>query len=249
MTRSHVELRTRDGICPAYVIRPRGVGPWPSVIVYMDAPGIREGLFEIAETLAAHGYYVLLPDLLYRVDGSRPGHESRYFTDPEYRSEWLAKALPAASLSNVRSDTDSFLAFLAAQPDVKQPDVGVTGYCMGGGHALTAAGSHPDRIVAAASYHGGGLATDAPDSPHLLAPAMRARLYIAGADRDPLFPDAMKARLEQALRDANVDYVLETYEGQRHGFAPPDTPVHTDVAGQRHWASLLRLLASTLGSS
>lgn len=247
MSRTQVELRTRDGICPAYVIRPPGSGPWPAVIVYMDAPGIREGLFQIAETLASHGYYVLLPDLLYRMGGSQPGHERRYFTEPEYRSEWLAKALPAASLTNVRSDSEAFFEFLAAQPDVKQPKVGVTGYCMGGGHALTAAGTHPDRVVAAASYHGGGLATDAPESPHLLAPTMKARLYIAGADQDPLFPDAMKARLAKALEDAGVDYRMETYPGQKHGFAPPDTPVHTAVAGARHWETLLRLLAEQLG--
>lgn len=243
MPENRVEIRTRDGLCPAYVFRPDGEGPWPSVIVYMDAPGIRDGLFRIAELLRSHGYYVLLPDLLYRMGGSQPGHEKRYFTEPEYRSAWLAKALPAASLSNVRSDTEALLAFLSEQPDVRQPWVGVTGYCMGGGHALTAAGMHPDRIAVAASYHGGGLSTDAPDSPHLLAPRMRAKLYIAGADEDPLFPTAMKERLEAALREAGVRFTLETWKGQKHGFAPPDTPVHTKEAGLRHEETVLALLS------
>ena len=246
MPHAIIELETRDGRCPTHVFRPDGKGPWPAVIVYMDGPGLRAGLFEMAETLAKHGYFTILPDLFYRLGGSHPELAQRLFTEPDFRREWIAKYLPCATLANVRSDTDAFLDYLAKEPDVRQPKVGTTGYCMGGGHSLTAAAWHPDRIVAAASYHGGSLATDAPDSPHLLAPRIKARVYIAAADQDPLFPDDMKQRLSDALVAAGVDHVLETYEGERHGFAPPDTPVHTKAAGERHWKTLLALFDATL---
>lgn len=246
MAKYEIAIETRDGRCPAHVYEPDGEGPWPAVIMYMDGPGLRPALFEMAARLASHGYVVLLPDLFYRLGGSEPDDVPRLFVDPAFRKAWMAKYLPCASLANVRADSEALLAYLATHPRVKQPHVGAVGYCMGGGHAITAAGHHPDRVVAVASYHGGSLATDAPDSPHLLSPSIAARLYIAAADEDPLFPDAMKARLEAALDEAGVSYVLETYAGERHGFAPHDTPVHTKAAGERHWASLLALFAAEL---
>src|SRR5436190_15152096 len=115
------------------------------------------------------------------------------------------------------SDTSAFLDYLAAQRDVKRGGIGTTGYCMGGLMSLTAAGTYPDRIAAAASYHGGRLATDAPDSPHLLAPKITARVYVAGAIEDQSFPDDMKARLADALTQAGVDYKIETYQA-KHGW-------------------------------
>jgi len=246
MTKSTVTIATKDGHCEAHVFRPDGEGPFPAVLFYMDGPGIRPGLFEMGERLASEGYFVLMPDLFYRLGGSNLGQTQRLFTEPEFRKSWITKYLPSASIANIRSDTPAFLAFLAGREDVLQPKVGVTGYCMGGGHALTAAANHPDRVVAAASYHGGSLATESPDSPHGHVGTIRAEVYIAAADEDPLFPDAMRDRLLAALDAANVDYVFETYAGERHGFAPPDTPVHTENAGTRHWTSLLALFDRTL---
>jgi len=246
MPKTTVELETRDGRCEAHLFRPEGIGPFPGVILYMDGPGIRPGLFAMGERLAANGYFVLLPDLFYRLGGSNLGQTERLFSDPGFRKDWIAKYLPSASIANVRSDTPYFLDFLATHPDVQQPKVGTTGYCMGGGHSLTAAANHPDRVVAAASYHGGGLASDSPDSPHRFVASIRAKVYIAAADADPLFPDDMRERLLAALDAAKVDYAFETYVGERHGFAPPDTPVHTANADARHWASLLGLFDATL---
>ena len=143
------------------------------------------------------------------------------------------------------SDTRAFFDYLAAQPDVKPGPIGTTGYCMGGLMSLTAAGTYPDRIVATASYHGGRLATDAPDSPHLLAPKIKSRVYVAGAIEDQSFPDDMKERLEEALTRAGVDHEIETYQA-KHGWVFRDTPVYDAAAAERHWQTLIEVLEATL---
>src|SRR5262249_18555513 len=161
--------------------------PWPAVLVYMDGIGIRPALFEIGERISSRGYFVLLPDLFYRAGPYVAPDPAKLFGDPAVRAEW-AKFIGSLNQASVMSDTRAFLDFLGAQPDVKQPKVGTTGYCMGGAFSLGAAGHYPDRVAAAASFHGGRLVTDAPDSPHLLAPRMKARVYVAGAIEDPSFP-------------------------------------------------------------
>ena len=125
------------------------------------------------------------------------------------------------------------LDFLAAQPEVADTKVGTTGYCMGGGLPLTAAGRFPDRVGAAASFHGGQIATTAPDSPHLLAGAMTATVYVAGAENDASFDDEQFDRLSTALTDAGVDHTLVTYPAA-HGFAVPDNPTYDEAAAARH---------------
>jgi carboxymethylenebutenolidase len=242
---SKIEIKTKDGICPSYVYRPSGTGPWPGVLVFMDGIGIRPAMLELGERLATHGYVVLLPDLFYRVGPYEPMDPKTLFTDPEKRKVLMEKFFPAASQALIMSDTRAFLDYLAAQPDVKPGGIGTTGYCMGGFMSLSAAGTYPDRIVATASYHGGRLATDAPESPHLLAPKMKSRVYVAGAIEDQSFTDEMKARLEDALTKAGVDHKIETYPA-KHGWVFRDTPVYDAAASERHWETLLALLASTL---
>jgi carboxymethylenebutenolidase len=243
MTR--VEIQTKDGSCPSYVYRPTGSGPWPAVLVFMDGIGIRPAMLELAERLASHGYFVLLPDLFYRSGPYEPMNPHTLFSDPEQRKVLMEKFFAHATQANIMSDTAAFLDYLAAQPDVKPGRVGVTGYCMGGLMSLTAAGTYPDRIAACASYHGGRLATDAPTSPHLLAPKITARVYIGGAVEDPSFPDDMKARLEEALTNAGVDHLIETYPA-KHGWVFRDTPVYDADAAERHWQTLRVLLDETL---
>ena len=148
-----------------------------------------------------------------------------------------------ASAANVMRDTGAFLEYLGALADARAAKIGTTGYCMGGRFSLTAAGTFPDRIAAAASFHGGNLATDAPDSPHLLAPKMRGvKLYFAAAVEDPSFPDDMKQRLEEALTAAGVDHRIETYAGMRHGWVPSDTPVHNPEGRQPAFPGAARAL-------
>jgi len=238
---SKIEIQTRDGRCPSYVYRPAGEGPWPAVLVFMDGLGIRPAMLEVGERLAKSGYFVLLPDLFYRSGPYEPMDPHTVFSDPEKRKVLMEKFFAHATSANIMSDTRAFLDHIAAQPDVKKGGIGTTGYCMGGRLSLIAAGTYPDSIVAAASYHGGRLANEDPDSPHLLAPKMKARVYVAGAIEDQSFPDDMKARLEEALTKAKVDHKIETYPA-KHGWVFRDTPVYDAAASERHWQTLVALM-------
>jgi len=240
-----IQIKTRDGLCRSFVFRPTGSSPWPAVLVFMDGLGIRPAMLGIGERLAASGYYALLPDLYYRSGPYAPMDPHKMFADPEARRVLAEKYLSLATPANIMSDTGALLDYLAAEPDVKPGPIGTTGYCLGGLLSLTAAGTYADRIVATASYHGGRLATDAPDSPHRLAPKIRSRVYIAGAIEDPSFPDDMKQRLEAALTEAGVDHKIETYPA-KHGWVFFDTPVYDSAASERHWQTLLALLDAKL---
>jgi carboxymethylenebutenolidase len=149
------------------------------------------------------------------------------------------------SEEGIARDTEAMLAFLAQQPEVAGTRVGTTGYCMGGSFALTAAGRFPDRVAAAASFHGGQIASSAPDSPHLLAGSMRATVYVAGAENDASFDADQFERLSTALTDASVEHTLVTYPAA-HGFAVPDNPTYDAEAAARHWRALEDLYASAL---
>jgi len=244
---SRVEITTAEGVCPSYVFRPAlGNGPWPAVLVYMDGVGIRPAMLDLGVRLAKSGYFVLLPDLYYRSGPYEAMDARTVFSDPEQRKRLVEKFSSHISQAKVMSDTRAFIDYLASEPDVKAGGIGVTGYCMGGRMALTAAGTFPDRIVAAASFHGSQLASDAADSPHLLAPQMKARLYVAGALEDASFPDEMKQRLEAALTEAGVAHVVETYPA-KHGWVFSDTPVYDAAASERHWRELLALFEAELG--
>src|SRR6202020_253494 len=186
-----IEIRMIDGTCPSYIYRPAGSGPWPAVVVFMDGIGIRPAMLEIGERLPPPRYYVLLPDLFYRSGPYEPMDPHVVFTDPEKRKILMEKFFALATPANIMSDTRAFLDYLAAQHDVKPGGIGTTGYCMGGLMSLTAAGTYPEDIVAMASYHRGRPATDAPDSPRLLAPKMKSRVYVGGAIEDQGFPDDM----------------------------------------------------------
>jgi carboxymethylenebutenolidase len=245
MIMNKIHIETRDGNCPSYVYRPTGSGPWPAVLVFMDGLGIRPAMLEVGERLATHGYFVLVPDLFYRSGPYEPMDAHAVFTDPEQRNILREKFSALVTQANIMSDTGAFLDYLAAQPDLGPGGVGTTGYCMGGLMSLTAAGTYPDRIIATASYHGGRLATDAPESPHLLAPKIKSRVYVAGAIEDASFPDEMKARLENALTKAGVDHKIETYQA-KHGWVIRDTPVYDAAAAERHWQTLIALLDAKL---
>jgi carboxymethylenebutenolidase len=242
---SKIEIKTHDGTCPSYIYRPAAGGPWPAVLIFMDGLGIRPAMLEVGERLATHGYYVLLPDLFYRSGPYAPMDPHAIFTDPEKRKILMEKFMVPATPANIMSDTLTFLSYLAAQSDVKAGGIGTTGYCMGGLMSLTAAGTYPHRIVATASYHGGRLATDSPESPHLLAPKIKSRVYIGGAIEDQYFPDDMQARLEDALTKAGVDHKIETYQA-KHGWVFRDTPVYDAAAAERHWETMVTLFDATL---
>ena len=207
-----IELKTEDGICPAHVFQNDG----PGVILYMDGIGMRPALLPLAERVAAAGYHVLMPDLFYRSAPYVAPDPKQLFADPNVRAEWFKKVSTTTNVANCMKDTRAFLDYFK-MPNNKHPElIGVFGYCMGGRMALSAAGTFPDRIAACAAFHPGNLANDAPDSPHLLADRIRARVYIAAASEDQSFPEEQKQRLADALTKAKVDYQLETYPA-RHG--------------------------------
>ena len=245
MSMSQIEIVTKDGGCRSYVDRPIGTGPWPAVLVYMDGIGIRPAVLELGARIAKRGYFVLLPDLFYRSGPYEPMNPHTVFADPDQRKILMERFFSLATPSNIMSDTEAFLDYLASEPDVRGGGVATTGYCMGGSMAIAAAGTFPERIVAAASYHGSRLATDAPHSPHLLAPKIKARIYVAGAIEDQSFPDDMKARLEAALTEAGVDHQIETYPA-KHGWVFRDTPVYDAAESEHHYQTLFSLLDSTL---
>jgi carboxymethylenebutenolidase len=214
--------------------------------MFMDAGGVRPALIDMAQHLADLGYVSLLPEMYYRQGPYEPFRLETAFSDPAERSRLLAMA-SSVTKAMVASDTEAFLDFLLSRPEVAGTKVGTTGYCMGGGLSLISAGSHPDRIAAAASFHGGRLATDEPDSPHRIVGRITGRVYVAAAENDGSFPPGQAAILEKALTDAGVDHKLEVYPAL-HGFAVPDNPTYDASAASRHWDALAELFQATLAS-
>ena len=246
MSKTEISIETPDGAARAYKFTPEGQGPWPAVIFYMDALAIRPALFEMCERLASHGYFVLLPDMFWRLGPYPPMIAEKVLNDDALKQELFGKYMPSTNPERVVRDTGAFLAYLARDPQVSGSAVGVTGYCMGGGMALRAAGEYPDRVVAAGAFHGGRLATDEPNSPHLLAPKIKAKVLVGGADKDGSFPPEQAERLKAALDAAGVDNEVTIYPGALHGYAPPDMPVYNHEAAERHWRELLALFDGAL---
>ena len=244
MKEATIQLRTPDGVMPTRTYHPDGAGPWPVVIVYMDGVAIRPTLFDMARRLASHGYYVVLPDLFYRAGPYPPFDGATVFTDPDARAR-LMELIKSVTQPGLATDTQAIVTFLDADPAADASRIGTVGYCMGGSAALAAAGRFPDRVRAAASYHGGRLATDAPDSPHLLAPRMRARVYVGYAENDNGFQEPQRALLEQSLTDAKVPNTIELYRAA-HGFTMADLPVYNRGEAERHWKTMLDLFDGTL---
>jgi carboxymethylenebutenolidase len=245
MSHEQVSIRTQDGDCPAYVFTPSGSGRHPAAIFYMDGLGIRPTIFDMGQRLASHGYVVLVPDLFYRAGPYGPLDPKEIFASGDARAA-IGHLFSSTDNRRAGLDTEAFLAYLDTRDDVAGTKVGTTGYCMGGGISLTAAGTYPDRIAAAASFHGGNLATDSELSPHLLAPTMAARVYVAGADHDNSYPPEMGERLERALSDAGVDHRCEIYPEAMHGWTMKDFPIYNEAAAERHWDELVALFADTL---
>lgn len=245
MTRRDVSITTPDGVCPAGLFTPTdGAGPWPGVIMFPDAGGARPTFDEMAQRLADLGYAVLLPDVYYRAGGFEPIDMRTAFSDPGERARVMA-LMATVPYDAATRDTAAFLDFLAERPEVAPGPVGTTGYCMGGRLSLNAAGRFPGRVGAAASFHGGNIASTQPDSPHLLAGSMTAVVYVAGAEDDASFDAEQFERLSIALTDAGVEHTLETYPA-RHGFAVPDNAPYDPAAAERHWQALEALYAKAL---
>jgi len=245
MARQQIDLSIADGVLDCHVFEPAGGGPWPAVIFYMDAFGIRADLDVMAQRLADAGYIVAVPNLYHRSGAFPPFDPAQVAAGGAERDRFMGM-IRSIDGDMVMRDTGAVLAHLDTRPTVRPGPIGTVGYCMGGGYALRAAGVFPDRVAVAASFHGGSLATDRPDSPHQLAARMRARVYVGAAGIDPGFTDEQRQRLDEALRAAGVRYEIELYEGAQHGFAVHNHRVYDRAASERHWERLLGLLDAEL---
>jgi len=240
-----IDLKSGDGVLDLHVFTPEsGSGPWPAVVLYMDAFGIRPELASMAQRLASNGYVVAVPNLYYRTPFA-PFAPGVVATEGPER-ERFKSMIASINQTKVMGDTRLVIAWLDEQPSVKRGAFAALGYCMGGGYALSAAGTFPDRVVVAASFHGGSLATDKPDSPHRLASQMRARVYIGAAEIDASFPPEQQVRLGQALTDAGVRHAIEIYPKAKHGFAMNGHIVYDRDSAELHWQRLVALLSETL---
>ena len=224
-----VDISTADGTADAYFTHPDDGAQHPGVLLYMDAFGLRPHLNAMADRLAAAGYAVLVPNVFYR-HGRTPVVDLPEFIDPGERPEIFEKILPvlqSLTPDQIRRDADAYLGHLAESAQVTDGPVGITGYCMGAALALRTAASRPDRVAAAAGFHGGGLATDSEDSPHTVAGQVRAELYFGHADQDHALPPEQIERLDKVLTEAGVQFRAEVYSGAPHGYTRPTPPTTT----------------------
>lgn len=249
LRRSSLDVPTPDGVCDAYLTRPEGPGSFPPVLLFMDGIGLRPRLQDMADRLAAHGYAVLVPNLFYRAGRAPVVPDLVSRLQAEDRATVMAELGPlmqALTPEVAARDTQAYVDVLDQQPEVAPGGLATTGYCMGGALSLRAAAQLPERVVAAASFHGGNLAPDDPQGAHRGAARIRAEVYAGHADADRSMPEEQIARLEAALEAAGVSFTSEVYAGASHGFTMSDMAVHDAAAEQRHWDALLGLLARAL---
>lgn len=246
MGKREISIEMADGTAKAGLFTPDGTGgagPESGIILYMDAFGPRPALDTMAQRLADHGYRVLVPDLFYRF-GPYQFDARTAFSDPKEK-EKLMGMLHGTTLAMTEQDSGAFVKALTENGATGK--IGTVGYCMGGGRALIAAAAYPDRVAAAASFHGGNLASEAPDSPHTRAGQIKAAVYIGAAGVDRSFPPEQSARLDQALREAKVDYIVENYVGCDHGWTVPDHGAFDEAGAERHWKRLVTFFKENLG--
>ncbi len=242
MIEAEVPIQTADGTMSAFTTRPDEGGPFPVVFFYMDAPGKREELHDMARRIATTGYYVVLPNLYYRTT-------DEFVLDFETGSNRDEMFELMMKLSNrmIVSDTQAMIDFVDGEDDADASGIGCVGYCMSGPFSLAVAAAYPDRVKAAASVYGVRLAVDADDSPHLGFPQTAGEIYVAAAETDEYAPPEMIAAVEEAIETSGVNGRVEWYPGTHHGFAfPTRAGLFDKPAAERHWARLHSLFDRNL---
>ena len=249
-----VEVKTPDGTADAAFIHPAS-GSHPGVLIWTDAFGLRPSMRAIGKRIAAQGYSVLVPNPFYRV-AKAPFEDASTFNfanaDDMAKLQKLMGSINAAG--NAEKDAAAYVAFLDAQKQVnKKKKIGTQGYCMGGPLVVRTAASLPDRIGAGASFHGGGLVTDKPDSPHLLASKIKARMYFGIATSDDVRQPDAKDKLREAFAAAHVPTEIEVYAGAQHGWCvsdmpkqPNGMPIYNQADADRAWGKLVALYKAAL---
>ncbi len=245
ITESEVGIKTPDGAADAYFVHP-AQGTHPAVLIWPDIFGLRPAFRQMGRRLAESGYAVLVVNPFYRTQKAPTAPENPSFEDPATRAA-LMKLRSSLSATTGATDARAFVTWLDAQPAVdKRHPMGTTGYCMGGPLTMYTAAARPDRIGAGASFHGGGLVTDKPDSPHLLVPKMKAQYLIAIAENDDQREPQAKDTLRKAFADASLPAEIEVYTGTKHGWCPPDAAVYNHDQAEKAWTRLLALFDRAL---
>jgi carboxymethylenebutenolidase len=253
ITEQDVAIKTPDGMCDAAFIHP-ATGAHAAVIIWPDAFGLRPSMREMAKRLAEQGYSVLVPNPFYRVSKAPQFTDASKvdFAKERDKINPLMGSINAAG--TVEKDAPAFIAWLDSQPAVdKRKKIGTQGYCMGGALVVRTAAAVPDRIGAGASFHGGGLVTDQPNSPHLLAPKIKAKMYFGIAANDDMRQPDMKTKLKEAFEAAHNPADVEVYTMSQHGWCVPDmpagndgTPIYNKPDAERAWSKLTTLYKSQL---
>jgi carboxymethylenebutenolidase len=241
-----VEIVTPDGASDAVFIHP-ATGSHPGVLIWADGVGLRPAMRDLGKRLAAEGYSVLIPNPFYR-SAKAPVFDSSFsFQNPADLAKFYQLLAPLNAPGAAEKDAFAYVTFLDAQEQVdKARKIGIQGYCMGGALTVKTAAALPDRVGAGASFHGGGLVTGKPDSPHLLAPKIKARMYFGiASDDDTRQPDA-KDKLREAFAAAKVPTEIEVYPGALHGWCMKDMPVYSHPDAERAWSKLATLYKTAL---
>jgi carboxymethylenebutenolidase len=237
MSRVEVEIPAPDAVAKGSLHVPDGDGPWPGVLVFPDAGGLRETFREMGDRIAGLGYVALIPDIYYREGDWAPFDVATVFRDEKERAR-LFGIVGRLTNEHIIADAGAYADFLLARPEVRGPAIGTTGYCLGGRMSMLAAGGIGDKIAAAASFHGGRIAVaDDPGSPHLAADRITAAVYVAGAIEDDSFTTEQAALLESALTAAGAEHTVEFYPAH-HGFVVADNDTYDEQAAERHWSAL-----------
>jgi carboxymethylenebutenolidase len=244
-TGKDVEIKTSAGTADAYFVHPTK-GKHPAVLIWPDIFGLRPAFKEMATRLAGAGYAVLVVNPFYRTKRAPTSPEHADFNDPATR-ETLMALKNSLNADTAIVDAKAFVAFLDQQSSVDtKKKIGTSGYCMGGPLVLPTAAALPERIGAGATFHGGGLATDKPDSPHLLIPGMKAQFLIAIAENDDAKEPAAKDTLRAAFAQAKLPAEIEVYTGTKHGWCPTDSPVYDHDQAEKAWERMLALFGKAL---
>jgi carboxymethylenebutenolidase len=240
-----VSIKTPDGVCDAYFVHP-ATGKHPAIIVWPDIRGLRPAFRQMGKRLAEAGYSVLVVNPFYRVAKAPVVGPNDDFQNPAVRAK-LIPLMQALTPKTNEIDIAAFIAWLDGQKPVdKKRKMGTTGYCMGGPITFRTAALRPDRIGALGSFHGGGLVTDKPDSPHLLVPKMKASALVAIADNDDQREPGAKTALRSAFNAAKLPAEIEVYAGAQHGWCPPDGAAYNAVAAEKAWARMLDIFRKAL---
>jgi carboxymethylenebutenolidase len=244
-TESEVTITTPDGTCDAYFVHPTASAS-PAVLVWPDIFGLRPAFRQMGKRLAKEGYAVLVVNPFYRKQKAPTAPPNPDFDNPATR-EALMALMQSLTAESAATDAKAFTAWLDQQMAVdKGRKIGTMGYCMGGPLVMRTAAANPERVGAVASFHGGGLVTDKPDSPHLLIPKMKARFLIAIAANDDAKQPEAKDKLKEAFAQASLAASVEVFEGTKHGWCPPDSHVYDATAAEKAWSELLALFKTAL---